>query len=41
MLQDITLQRPAAGWFFQLIESIRIWFIQIRNREEENYFLIN
>jgi len=41
MLQDITLQETSAGWFSQLIESLRVWCMKRNANKEENYFLIN
>lgn len=41
MLRDITLHQPVATWFFQLLGYVKTWFMQGKNRKDENYFLIN
>jgi hypothetical protein len=41
MLQDFTLHQPISSWFFNLIEYVKIWFVKGKNRNGENYFLIN
>ena len=41
MLVDITFYESITGWFFQLIETVKIRFRQGKNRKDENYFLIN
>jgi hypothetical protein len=41
MSQDSTFHQPISSWFFYLIEYVKTWFMQGKNRKEENYFLIN
>ncbi len=41
MLLDITFHKSVAGWFIQLIGSIKNMFNQGKNKKDENYFLIN
>ena len=41
MAQEISLQKPAPGWLYAIIEWVNSWHFKKKKQKEENYFLIH